>query len=525
MDYLKPQSPLQHKDGNYFYPLTTIDQVIMPDESRLNANLININLDEAVEGNAPIAAVASNPKAGFIYPLASDIVPEGFLLCDGAEYLRVEYPELFAAIGTMYGSGDGSTTFNVPNLQTRVPVGKGENYELGDIGGEETHTLTIDEMPSHNHNVDARVSKGITGNPDYVIPKSNDWWIEPLQHIGNTDSIGGSQPHNNMPPYTIVNYIIATGKDTGVSVADIITGVQALPLDVEYGGTGATNILDIHKNLGIKATATNLLDNSDFRNPVNQRGQTSYSLGAWGGYTIDRWAVSGEGATVTLTPNGLQVSGVLHQPIAEYDRLSGKTVTLAAKVNGEIFCCSGTVTYTGEWHRVTETGSEALQAGIGVEAVVETSLLWVTIGAANATFEWIALYEGEYTAETLPEYQPKGYVAELMECKRYFRALFGDESYEYLYMGQAFSKTSGVIIVPIEVPMRITPTLTKTGTVSVTNSAGNVDSTPVTSLSVAKAKDNVISLIYAVGSGQTAGAATILTAKSADGQVYLSADL
>lgn len=51
MDYLKPQSPLQHKDGNYFYPLTTIDQVIMPDESRLNANLISINLDEVVEGS------------------------------------------------------------------------------------------------------------------------------------------------------------------------------------------------------------------------------------------------------------------------------------------------------------------------------------------------------------------------------------------------------------------------------------------------------------------------------------------
>ena len=171
--YLKPQTPLQHQSGDYIYPITTVDQVITAKGERLNANLINVDLNESVESDTNINLINNKPKAGFIYPLASNVVPEGFLLCDGAEYLRAEYPELFAAIGTMYGAGDGSSTFNVPNLQ-----------------------------------------------------------------------------NNNMQPYTI-NYIIATGKDTGVNVADIITGVQALPLGVEYGGTGATNIVDARKNLGI----------------------------------------------------------------------------------------------------------------------------------------------------------------------------------------------------------------------------------------------------------------------------------
>lgn len=251
MAYLKPQSPLKNND-DYIYPLTTADQVIMEDGSRLNQ--------------------LATPKAGFIYPLASDIVPEGFLLCDGAEYLRDEYPELFTAIGTIYGAGDGSTTFNVPNLQTRVPVGAGDGYELGATGGEEKHLLTTGEMPNHSHVLNFPFDTN-TARPVAISQQDSYTQTTATTSGGNkliTDSItytsssasqpgylvitgktGNNQYHNNMQPYAVVNYIIATGKNTGVSIADIITGIQALPLSTEYGGTGATNIVDARKNLGV----------------------------------------------------------------------------------------------------------------------------------------------------------------------------------------------------------------------------------------------------------------------------------
>lgn len=268
-EFLKPQSPLQHKDGAFIYPLTTADQVILEDNNRLNFALEHLvyvdeehqesavaSLDADTLGGHPVEDFL-RPKAGFIYPLAGSVIPEGFLLCDGAEYGRTEFPELFAAIGTIYGEGDGSTTFNVPNLQTRVPVGAGGEFVLGATGGEAEHTLTVAEMPSHNHSSEDNNTTGNIGfqeSSDHgYVGFSMPWtYISERTDLGiHVASNGGSQPHNNMQPYTVVNYIIATGKDTGVSVSDIVMGAQALPLEVQYGGTGATNAEEARQNLGI----------------------------------------------------------------------------------------------------------------------------------------------------------------------------------------------------------------------------------------------------------------------------------
>ncbi len=163
-------------------------------------------------------------KAGFIYPLASETVPEGFLLCDGAAYSRTQYAELFEAIGTTYGAGDGSTTFNVPNLSTRVPVGTGDGYDLGATGGEETHQLTVEEMPSHKHGFSVSTTDGYGSTPAQVAEGDGKNWSS--GYNGETNSTGGGQPHNNMQPYTVVNYIIATGKgdDVGYVVAGTASG-------------------------------------------------------------------------------------------------------------------------------------------------------------------------------------------------------------------------------------------------------------------------------------------------------------
>lgn len=226
------------------------------DTSRASAS--DLNALKNLVGTTSVSSQISNAiddiliKAGFIYPLASSVVPDGFLLCDGAAYSRTEYPELFAAIGTTYGAGNGSTTFNVPNLTTRVPVGSGNDYVLGATGGEEKHTLTVDEMPSHKHD-------GITwGSYDKVSGNAGtDAHLMKLEwHAGNAASTGydttyagGSQSHNNMQPYTVVNYIISTGKGAGVNVQNIIMGAQTLPLDIKYGGTGATDGMNGLKNL------------------------------------------------------------------------------------------------------------------------------------------------------------------------------------------------------------------------------------------------------------------------------------
>lgn len=174
--------------------------------------------------------VPLTPKAGFIYPLAMDTVPDGFLLCDGAAYSVEDYPELYEAIGNTYGGVSGDT-FCVPDLRTRVPVGAGTGYGIGSTGGEEKHTLTAEEMPSHAHSERSRV----TGHPSWEedtlpaftthVPFENGTGhylgapktttAATVSSNATTFPAGGGKSHNNMQPYTVVNYIIATGKGDG----------------------------------------------------------------------------------------------------------------------------------------------------------------------------------------------------------------------------------------------------------------------------------------------------------------------
>ena len=112
-----------------------------------------------------VPASAITPP-GVINMFAGGNAPYGYLICDGREVCRTEYADLFAVINTLYGEGDGATTFNLPNLQTRVPVGlhvEDPNFdELGKTGGAQEHVLSIDEMPSHNHSGTTSSSGGHT---------------------------------------------------------------------------------------------------------------------------------------------------------------------------------------------------------------------------------------------------------------------------------------------------------------------------------------------------------------------------
>lgn len=141
--------------------------------------------------------------AGVILPYGASDPPLGYLLCDGSEVSRETYLNLFAIIGTAYGSGDGSTTFNLPNLKGKIPVGKdsadGDFDTLGKTGGAKTHTLTVDEMPSHNHSY-----------ANFLNPSGTrvGWNGANGFQTTVTENTGGGQAHNNLQPYITLNYII-----------------------------------------------------------------------------------------------------------------------------------------------------------------------------------------------------------------------------------------------------------------------------------------------------------------------------
>ena len=144
---------------------------------------------------------------GSIVEWNGDIVPENWLLLNGQAVSRTGYAELFALYGTKYGEGDGSTTFNLPDYRKRVPVGMDETDtdfdELGNTGGEKEHILTEAEMPKHRHNkLDAVIyaPTGTNSGVSYNSPSSTT--------VMNTDYAGGDQPHNNLQPYIVTNFIV-----------------------------------------------------------------------------------------------------------------------------------------------------------------------------------------------------------------------------------------------------------------------------------------------------------------------------
>ena len=156
------------------------------------------------------SVVNTNDIVGSILMYGGSTAPDGYLLCDGSAVSRATYSDLFDVIGTTYGSGDGSTTFNVPNLKGKIGVGYDSTQiefdTLGETGGEKTHTLITDEIPSHSHD-------GLK-NIQFVYTGSGTNGAGVALNAGTNDSrittydAGGGQPHNNLQPYVVVNYII-----------------------------------------------------------------------------------------------------------------------------------------------------------------------------------------------------------------------------------------------------------------------------------------------------------------------------
>jgi microcystin-dependent protein len=163
--------------------------------------------------SVPYAFRADVP-AGTIVAFAGSNVPDGWLLCNGSEVSRTQYQGLFNAISTTWGAGNGSTTFKLPDLRGRGPVGAGQssgltNRVLAQIGGEEQHVLTVPEMPSHNHDAgEFKYLLRVTGQNTSPGSDTTPPWEPDLTYTAPIANSGGGQSHNNMQPFAVVNFII-----------------------------------------------------------------------------------------------------------------------------------------------------------------------------------------------------------------------------------------------------------------------------------------------------------------------------
>lgn len=207
--------------------------------------------------------IVSGSRPGDLKATAVTAIPAGWLLCDGSVVLRSSYPALFSAIGTLYGAGDGSTTFGLPDYRGRALVGAGAvagdasrptARTVGQAGGEQNHTLSVAEMPSHNHgggtgtdspdhaHTDAGHAHGMSNPP--VNPAGAGWSSVAVgagsaghvpsnnnyaggaegatsaanaqisgataRHAHGIAAQGSGSTHNNMPPFAVANVLIKT---------------------------------------------------------------------------------------------------------------------------------------------------------------------------------------------------------------------------------------------------------------------------------------------------------------------------
>ena len=154
----------------------------------------------------------ANPFLGEIKICAFNFPPKGWALCNGQLLPINQNQALFSLLGTIYG-GDGRVTFSLPDLRSTAPMHAGAGFIQGQRGGEENHTLIQSELPAHSHLVPASNRPGNQASPAGALfaahrggyANNSDTSLAPA----SVSNVGASQPHNNMPPYLVLNFVIA----------------------------------------------------------------------------------------------------------------------------------------------------------------------------------------------------------------------------------------------------------------------------------------------------------------------------
>lgn len=202
--------------------VTTTTTFTMPDGDGTNGQFLKTDGAGALSFGS---ATEFTLPSGLIFPYGGVTLPTGYLFCYGQAISRTTYADLFTAISTTYGVGNGSTTFNLPDLRGRVVAGQddmggssanrltnqtgGLNGDtLGDTGGSETHTLTEAQLPAHSH---GNVVTNVSANTSTIFASSNDRTaVTSISQSKSATSTGSGSAHNNVQPTIILNYIIKT---------------------------------------------------------------------------------------------------------------------------------------------------------------------------------------------------------------------------------------------------------------------------------------------------------------------------
>lgn len=364
----------------------------------LIANCYFAEADETIESIDVLALYKLGIRIVFTQ-YSSEV--DGYTLAYGIEY----YPATDTAKAYLFSSGSGGTGAIVSvNGKTGVVVLKASDIMMNNGDSVEDAVANAKAIANAAYSPD--------NPPLYPVTSVN----------GKTGVVTGLYDKNNPPPYPVNSVNSKTGS-VMLKVVDVSNGNSTdenayMFIDESYDYPDV--IASDSSKLGGKAPEyyiqpRNLLDNSDFRNPVNQRGISGNYQYFSNAYTIDRWLLDNRTvgrAEIKLSETGVVISNSGGH--SEFDQYvitdTEKKYTLAVGTDDGVKILSGVPSANPE--------SQFLKMKLSSKGYIKC---YIFIPSSEMTLYWAALYEGEYTAETLPEYQPKGYGAELVECQRYLQ--------------------------------------------------------------------------------------------------------
>ena len=238
--------------GNAFTP-----SEILVDGETLTTVLTQLqNSIDSLSGLAGGGGSVLDMPLGTVLPIATESVPEGWMLCDGREIAIEEYQGLYDLIGTTYGAGDSAfwaqvfypaTTFNIPDLRGRTIIGANDmggeqsdvlaihSASVGEVGGEEMHQLAEVEMPIHTHAPEGSLVSSFEYGAVENGNGNNRVFVSELTLGDGQAPSGGDQPHNNMQPYIALNYMmkVLEGEDLVAALQDQVDSLMNRTISFE----------------------------------------------------------------------------------------------------------------------------------------------------------------------------------------------------------------------------------------------------------------------------------------------------